>query len=636
MKKRCFILAIIIFGLSISPFPAAGQAIFNTQIFADSQPEAGKWYVAPNGNDDRVCSNPATPCATINAAIGMAAAGDTVYVQSGSYFTGSSGQQVILINKNITISGGWNSAFSLQDGISRIDGENVRPCLLANETLIAFLSHLILENGNGLSAGGIINYANLYIEDSIIRKNYPRGIDNHSGGNITLVDSRVERNGIASDGGGISNNGALTLLRSAVMNNSADWGGGGIVNRDNLLLINSTIADNTAHHGGAIWAMFGGIRVYNSTITHNFATFQTGGVYIEPGEPVYLQNSILAENAESTPTSPNCSGSPTSGGYNLVDDISGCNYVPFIGDLLDQPPAITRYNTFYALLPSSPAIDAANPTGCVDDQNQPILVDQRGSPRPKDGDNDGSVVCDIGSYEYDPARVHRLNFLPLTANPCPVLYEDDFSNPASGWPAVDNPDLFLGYASGEYRILLRNPNWYALVRPGFRADNYTISVDVRNITGVMGSYGIAFGISSDWSSLYTLELYPDGWFGLYRYDPYGYVILAEAFSPYILQGTASNHISIQNGANQITAYANGKQLASVYDPTYSGKLYLGLINIAYNDPNVDIRYDNYRVQPSACGEVSVNLKNPGEWRPEWFSNPLASRIEQAQLDKHQP
>jgi hypothetical protein len=49
----------------------------------------------------------------------------------------------------------------------------------------------------------------------------------------------------------------------------------------------------------------------------------------------------------------------------------------------------------HALGEGSPAIDAGDPLSFPD-------TDQRGFPRPIDGDGDDDAVCDMGAYEYVP------------------------------------------------------------------------------------------------------------------------------------------------------------------------------------------------------------------------------------------
>ena len=66
---------------------------------------AGPWYVAPGGSDGNSCLSAGSPCATINGAIGKASPGDTIKVATGTY-TASTGSEVVLIDKSITLSGG--------------------------------------------------------------------------------------------------------------------------------------------------------------------------------------------------------------------------------------------------------------------------------------------------------------------------------------------------------------------------------------------------------------------------------------------------------------------------------------------------------------------------------------------------
>jgi hypothetical protein len=76
--------------------------------------------MALGGGDPNDCLRPTTPCGTINAAIGKASSGDTVYVAAGTH--AGSGSSVVLTGKSMIFSGGWNAAFTGHDGLSTVDG----------------------------------------------------------------------------------------------------------------------------------------------------------------------------------------------------------------------------------------------------------------------------------------------------------------------------------------------------------------------------------------------------------------------------------------------------------------------------------------------------------------------------------
>lgn len=53
-----------------------------------------------------------------------ATAWDPIFVATGTYT--DSGEEVVLLDKDATPSGGWDEAFTMQSGISIIDGEGSR------------------------------------------------------------------------------------------------------------------------------------------------------------------------------------------------------------------------------------------------------------------------------------------------------------------------------------------------------------------------------------------------------------------------------------------------------------------------------------------------------------------------------
>ena len=65
----------------------------------------------------------------------------------------------------------------------------------------------------------------------------------------------------------------------------------------------------------------------------------------------------------------------------------------------------------------SPAIDAGDNAGCPP-------IDQRGFPRPRDGNGDGNAVCDMGAYEEALVRQSVCTCPPPSPSPTPALPVD--------------------------------------------------------------------------------------------------------------------------------------------------------------------------------------------------------------------
>jgi hypothetical protein len=234
----------------------------------------------------------------------------------------------------------------------------------------------------------------------------------------TLMNTHVDGNHNDNSGGGVSNAGTLYLRNSLVSGNTAADNAGGIHNSTGtLLVVNSTISGNSAdiHAGGILNSTTAAL--INTTITDNTADADAddvghaGGVYnnSSAGAVLTIRNTIIGGNVDNSAVTiiSDCSGTLISEGYNLIENLTGCalsgspdgnitGASPDLGPLqLNGGPTLS-----HSLLAGSPAIDAGNPGGCLDENSAALTDDQRGFIRPADGDGNSELICDIGAFEY--------------------------------------------------------------------------------------------------------------------------------------------------------------------------------------------------------------------------------------------
>ncbi|MCC6179624.1 MAG: CSLREA domain-containing protein [Chloroflexi bacterium] len=396
-------LAAVVLGVTIStagdPVPTSAGVAVTVTSTAD-EPDA-------NPGDGVCASSPSGAC-TLRAAVMEAnalSAFDTIVVPPGLYRLTVAGHGEdaaatgdLDVTRNLTIVGAGVGSTVVDGGGFSGQGDRVFDVDSGRRGITVTMTGLTVQGGYATftgPGGGIRNGGNLIVRAVALANNEASGGGGlFNLGTASLLDVTISANTAfgGADGGGIFNQGALTVLGATIANNSAVGGiipsGGGIANAGPALLTNVTVSDNRANNRG------GGISGTNLTLVNVTLAGNTAarGASDINGSAV-LRNTVVASSA-----TPNCDVAMTSQGNNLdVGTTCGLsqptdlqNADPKLGPLASNGgPTQTR-----ALQAGSPAIDAGTNVGCP-------LGDQRGQPRPRDGNGDGVAVCDIGAYEAD-------------------------------------------------------------------------------------------------------------------------------------------------------------------------------------------------------------------------------------------
>lgn len=255
-------------------------------------------------------------------------------------------------------------------------------------------SSLIYRNEAGGAAafrtGGDMRIVHTMIEGNTSFNGSPAIM---SGGFTSIVESTIRGNGTGENyGGALWNYGTTELISSLVYGNSAEKGTGGITNGGQFTIANSTIGTHYTRRDQGVIDNGGTMTITNSTLNELLTNPNYGeaGYGIRNNGTLKMGNSIIANGTV------NCSGPILSIGNNISSDgtcaLNGPNDRNNVDPKLDVLKDNGGPTLTYALLPGSPAIDAADNAQCP-------TTDQRNQARPQDGNGDGKAVCDIGSYE---------------------------------------------------------------------------------------------------------------------------------------------------------------------------------------------------------------------------------------------
>jgi hypothetical protein len=276
---------------------------------------------------------------------------------------------------------------------------------------VDFISNLADSSTAG--GGGMYNYTSSPILERVNFNNNGAtasggaggGMYNYNASSPELTEVTFSGN-YANNGGGMRNhfnNNQPELTNVTFSANEAQFGGGMSNDNSAPTLHNVTFSGNYANQGGGMHNYQSSPQMWNVTFYGNIAqaTDQGGGMYNITSSAPFLRNVILSGSTNGDCV--NGAGGTITGFYSLIQDTGAkaCGAIQGnLGFIVGQAPKLGPlapnggFTLTHSPLPGSPAIDGVTDNFCTTQK------DQRGFLRFLDGDNNGSVICDIGAVEF--------------------------------------------------------------------------------------------------------------------------------------------------------------------------------------------------------------------------------------------
>lgn len=187
---------------------------------------------------------------------------------------------------------------------------------------------------------------------------------------------------------------------------------------------------------------------------------------------------------------------------------------------------------------------------------------------------------------------------PLGTQQGPVLmFEDDFSDPTSGWEVSPQGGI-KDYYNGTYHIQIDDPNIFSWSVVQQAYGDVIVEVDVA-FTGSadLAEMGIICRMVNN-QDFYFMTIRSDGAYAIFKmYQGNEFFLGMDGYQPSdaINPGLNTNRLTASCVGEQLSLAVNGTPLANVTDSSYLlGDV--GVIAGAFEQTNVNVYFDNFQVK----------------------------------------
>ena len=183
-----------------------------------------------------------------------------------------------------------------------------------------------------------------------------------------------------------------------------------------------------------------------------------------------------------------------------------------------------------------------------------------------------------------------------------VLYEDDFTNPTTGWSERKFDNYFIGYHEPEYyHIEITTPNQKTTVFGPSKESfgDFTTELQVLTVSAKTAAegdfrYGLAFRRSGDQYYAFTISPRSKKWYAL-KSSPSELVVLAEGTDDGLHELDNDDTLRVDAQGPNFLLHINDHLVGQVTDADYTGGE-LGFYVETFDATNTHIHFDDLKIQ----------------------------------------
>jgi hypothetical protein len=179
-----------------------------------------------------------------------------------------------------------------------------------------------------------------------------------------------------------------------------------------------------------------------------------------------------------------------------------------------------------------------------------------------------------------------------------VLFADDFSDPNSGWPTIQNVQGGYGYQQDGYHIFVNETNGVFWAKTNRQDDNISVYVDAKPVTeGTNGYYGLLCRIQDD-QNFYYFVIRSNGDYTIGKYKKAEFLPFFDwRRSDAVKAGNQANRFRAECVDNTLRFYVNDVRLDEASDADFPSG-FSGLVAASLDGEGFEVTFNNFLITKS--------------------------------------